>query len=172
MKVLIVSDIHGNFINMKKVIQNDSSFDKLLILGDILSGPSREGYDPKQLALFLNLFKDKIISVNGNCDFSNELLEFSNKHSFLTIPIDDKIFFMTHGHIYNFRRLPDLDYDVFLQGHTHVPVMDVVDGKIYLNPGSITLPRGNSKKSYILYDNGEFQLKDLEENKILKRIKS
>ena len=31
MKVLIVSDIHGNFECMKKVIQNDSSFDKLLI---------------------------------------------------------------------------------------------------------------------------------------------
>ncbi len=170
MKILIVSDIHGNFQNMKKVIQNDSSFDKIFILGDILSGPSIEGYDPHQLASFLNIYKDKIVAVQGNCDFSNELLDIFNEKYFLTIPVDGKLFFLTHGHVYNFRKLPDMDYDVFLQGHTHVPVMDIVSDKIYLNPGSITLPRGNSKKSYILYDNGEFQLKSVEENKILKKI--
>ena len=56
MRVLIVSDIHGNFDNMRKVIENNPSFDKLLLLGDILVGPNTYGYNPEQLALFLNIF--------------------------------------------------------------------------------------------------------------------
>ena len=172
MKVLIVSDIHGNFKNMKKVIQNNSSFDRLLILGDILSGPSIDGYDPKQLALFLNLYKDKIISVRGNCDnFHMDTLDFFVDKSFLTLSIDSKLFFLTHGHLYNPTHLPDLPFDVFLSGHTHVPMMEKVDGRLFLNPGSITSPRGGSLKSYIFYEEGEFFLKDVDENKVLKKLR-
>ena len=101
MKVLIVSDIHGNFDNMKKVIQNNSSFDKMLILGDILSGYNRDGYNPIQLASFLNIYKDKIIAVRGNCDFDSSELEFPVDKYYITVPIDDKLFLLTHGHRYN-----------------------------------------------------------------------
>ena len=171
MKVLIVSDIHGNFSNMRKVIENDSSFDLLFLLGDILSGPDILGYDPKQLALFLNLYNDKIIYVRGNCDnYHMEELEFFLDKSFLTISIDNKVFFLTHGHLYHRYEVPDVSFDVFIQGHTHIPVMEFYSGKLYLNPGSITLPRGGSHKSYFVYQDGVFYLKDLEENKVIKKI--
>ena len=55
MKILIVSDIHGNYNNMKKVLQNDSSFDYLFLLGDLLSGPDITGYNPEKLANLLNI---------------------------------------------------------------------------------------------------------------------
>ena len=100
MKVLIVSDIHGNFECMKKVIENDSSFDKLLILGDILYGPNLSGYNPEQLAMFLNLFKDKIIAVRGNCDSTVDILNFPVGATYLLIPIDGKNILMTHGNYY------------------------------------------------------------------------
>lgn len=172
MRVLIVSDIHGNFSNMKKVMQDVGSVDRILILGDVLSGYGGEGYNPEQLALFLNLYSDKIIYVKGNCDnYNMDLLKSYVDKSFITVSIDKKLFFMTHGHIYNRYNLPSCDYDVFLQGHTHVPMMDIEDNVLYLNPGSITNPRNGSRKSYILYEDGYFNLVSLDDNTIIKKLK-
>ena len=170
MRVLIVSDIHGSFECMKKVIQNDSSFDRLLLLGDILSGPHRDGYSPDQLALFLNLYKDKILAVKGNCDYDVSSLEFPVDKAYLLIPIDGMKVLMTHGHWYYPSSPPDVDFDVFLSGHSHTSSMKREGDKLFLNPGSISNPRGGVK-SYILYEDGEFQLKSVEENKVLRKIK-
>jgi predicted phosphodiesterase len=41
------------------------------------------------------------------------------------------------------------------------------DGNVYINPGSVTLPRENSPKSYILYSDGTFTIKDLDSNPFL-----
>lgn len=170
MKVLIVSDIHGNFSSMKKVIEDNPSFDYLLLLGDILAGPYIEGYNPEELANLLNQYKNKIITVKGNCDYDTELLEFSVDKLYITVPIDNKLFLMTHGHYYNSSSLPDVPFDVLLTGHSHIPLLVKENNKLYVNPGSITLPRGDSVKSYIYYDNGSFMLKDLEKNKNIKKI--
>ncbi len=58
---------------------------------------------------------------------------------------------------------------IYIQGHTHIPKMEVIDGKLYLNPGSLSFPRGMSKKSYIVYQNGVFYLKELDINKVIKK---
>ncbi len=173
MKILIVSDVHGNYFNMKKVFENEPTFDCIFLLGDILSGPYIEGYDPDRLAELLNLYSNKIFYVRGNCDVSRmDLLDFYMERDYMYLPIDKKIFFLTHGHLYNEYHLPDMDdkIDVYMQGHTHIPVMREERGIIYLNPGSITLPKGNSDKSYIVYEDGLFFLKDLEENTVIKKI--
>ena len=168
MKALIVSDIHGNYLNMKKVLDDNPSFDYLLLLGDILSGPYLEGYDPEKLANLLNQYKQKIIAVRGNCDWDVSDLDFSVDNYYIIVPVDGKLFLMTHGHYYNRYSLPNVEFDVLLNGHTHVPVMDKSD-KLYLNPGSITLPRGGSIKSYIYYEDGVFYLMDLRENIVIKK---
>ena len=94
-----------------------------------------------------------------------DLLDFYMEKDYLFLPFDHKNFFLTHGHIYNEYHVPDaLEYDVYIQGHTHIPVMREESNKIILNPGSITLPKGMSSKSYLIYQEGEFQLKDLEKN--------
>ena len=167
MKVLIVSDIHGGYQNMKKVIDDNPEFDLLLILGDILFGGSQSS----EVANLLNKYSSKIISVFGNCDSftDNSLLDFFDEKLYVTVPVDHKLFFITHGHIYNKYNVPDIPYDVYIQGHTHVPVMEYGD-KLYLNPGSITRPRGMSEKSYILYQDGEFLLKKVDTNEIIKKI--
>ena len=173
MKILIVSDVHGNYLNMKKVLENESSFDYFFLLGDVLSGPDIEGYDPVKLAELLNEYSNKIFYVRGNCDHSRmDLLDFYMERDYMYLPLDKKIFFLTHGHLYNEYHLPDIEMDinVYMQGHTHIPVMREERGIIYLNPGSITLPRGMSEKSYIIYCDGEFFLKDLENNTIIKKI--
>ena len=173
MKILIVSDIHGNYLNMKKVLDNEVNFDYMFLLGDILYGPDIEGYDPDKLAELLNTYSNKIFYVRGNCDVSRmELLDFYIDKDFMFIPLDNINFFLTHGHMYTEYHMPplDMDYDVYMQGHTHIPVMKENNNKIYLNPGSITLPKGFSKKSYIIYQDKKFYLKDLEYNNIIKEI--
>lgn len=172
MRILIVADIHGNFDNMKKVIQNNPSFDYLLLVGDILAGPMIDGYNPEKLADFLNVYKDKIIAVKGNCDYEydTKLLNFNVDKLYLTLSMDDKQFLITHGHYYNRNHLPDEEYDILIMGHTHVPVLERDNRKIIINPGSITLPRKGSTKSYVLYEDWVFSLKDLDENKVIERI--
>ena len=173
MKVLIVSDIHGHYFNMKKVLDDNPSFDYLFLLGDVLNGPSyMQGYDPEELTLLLNKISRKIFYVQGNCDrYSMEELDCFDERDFLTIPVDKKYFFITHGHRYSRNYLPDeLPFDVFIQGHTHIPMMERVRDKIFLNPGSISLPRGGSDASYIFYEDGVFTLKSVEKNRIIKKI--
>ena len=166
MKVLIVSDIHGGYNNMKKVLEDNPEFDLLLILGDILYGSS----ESSNLVDLLNNYTSKIISVCGNCDSftDNSGLNFFDDKLYATVPIDGKLAFITHGHIYNKYNMPVLPYDIYIQGHTHIPIMDYGD-KLYLNPGSITRPRGIGQKSYIFYENGVFYLKGVDDNSIIKK---
>ena len=168
MKVLIISDIHGSFNDLKEVLEKETSFDRIVILGDILNGPvNRESKE--KVANLLNVFKDRIISVSGNNDgYLNELLEFDNSKYYNLINIDNRIWFLTHGHIYNRYNMPDINYDIYLQGHRHVPLMSIENDKIYLNPGSISLPRQGTK-TYMYYEDNIFYLKTIE-GKIIQKI--
>ena len=167
MKVLIVSDIHGGYDNIRKVLDDNPNFDLLLILGDILYG----GNNSEKIAKLLNQYSSKIISVCGNCDSytNNSCLNFFDDKLFVTVPVDHKLLFITHGHVYNKYNTLNFPYDVYIQGHTHVPMMEYSD-KLYLNPGSVTRPRGGSDKSYIFYEDGEFFLKSVDYNEVIKVI--
>ena len=167
MKVLIVSDIHGGYNNLLKVINDNKDFDLLLILGDILSGYSDFNFE---LIDLLNSYNTKIIAVRGNCDRDVEKLDFSMDNEYIMTSIDNKIFFLTHGHLYDRHSNLNIDYDVYIQGHTHVPVMLEENNILYLNPGSVTLPRGGSIKSYILYEDNIFYLKSVDDNTIIKEV--
>ena len=143
MKVLIVSDIHGGYDNLLKVINDNKGFNYLLILGDILSS-----YSGEELINLLNSYNTKIIAVRGNCDNMNiEKLDFSLENYFVVTPIDNKLFFLTHGHLYEVKHDRSLSVlkregrkcsaDVILFGHTHEPYYEVNNGIILLNPGTI-----------------------------------
>ena len=171
MKILIVSDIHGNYLNMKKVLDDNKEFDMMFLLGDILSGPDIEGYNPSMLAELLNKFSNKIFYVRGNCDnYNMDLLDFYMEKDKMIIPIDNHLFFLTHGNLYHPYDLIDDEFDIFLSGHTHIPVLSKEKNKYYVNPGSITLPRGESNKSYAIYKDGIISLIDLDNNKVIKNI--
>lgn len=165
MKAIIVSDIHGEFDNLKGIIKSNPDFDYLICCGDFLSY-GRSSSDDVEI---LNENNKKIIAVGGNCDhFREGLFDFS-LNDYVVFPLDGKIVFLTHGHRYNRYSHPTIDFDVYIQGHTHVPLMEKEDDKLYLNPGSISYPRSGSDKTYIVYDNDVFYLKSLD-NKIIKSI--
>ena len=70
---------------------------------------------------------------------------------------------LTHGHHQNPQNLPPLPQgSIFLYGHTHVKFDQVVDGIRCLNPGSVSIPKDGSH-SYLIYENGNFSFRILEE---------
>ena len=160
MKYLIASDIHGAASWCKRLL--DAAFieraDRIILLGDLLyhgpRNPLPESYNPPSVISMLNSIKSKILCVRGNCDSE----------------VDQKgIVFITHGHKYNSQDLPMLKKgDILLCGHTHIPACEVFDTHIYLNPGSVSLPKENSPHGYMIFENSSVIWKDLSDLKTYK----
>ena len=149
--------------------------DKLILLGDLLyHGPKNnltEDYNTMQVAQLLNSIKKNIICVRGNCDaeVDQSILEFPISADFFNLYINDRLIFLTHGHIYNKNHLPILnDGDIIIHGHTHIPAIEKINNIIYMNPGSVSLPRGNSVNSFMLYHDNLFEIKDFNDNIIMR----
>ena len=164
MKILVISDIHGakdSALKVKELMER-SSFDKIFCLGDInYHGPRNplpHSYEPKEVIPILNSFKDKIIAVKGNCDadVDDMMYDFDLKEYLKAIPFNDQKIFLSHGHVYNEDNLPALKKgDIFMYGHTHIPVIKYENGYYIFNPGSLTLPKGGHERTYgVLDDNG------------------
>ncbi|MBQ7746206.1 MAG: phosphodiesterase, partial [Spirochaetia bacterium] len=50
-----------------------------------------------------------------------------------------------------------------LHGHTHIPAWEQFgDDNLYLNPGSISIPKNGSAHSCMILENGTFQWKTLD----------
>lgn len=166
MKILIASDLHGSAEYCRQLLEafKRENADKMLLLGDILyHGPRNElpeGYLPISVTVQLDAFKDKIICVQGNCDAEIDtcFLTFPVVPSFGLICVDGLDIYFAHGH----QAVPLLKKgDIYLTGHTHVPVNEIVDGYYHLNPGSVSLPKEDSKRGYIIYEDRKFVFKDL-----------
>ena len=124
-----------------------------------------KNYEPKKVIRMLNGVKDKIICVRGNCEAEVDqmVLEFPVLSESLLMFLDNRLIFATHGHIYNKDKLPALQPgDVFLQGHTHIPVLSKIGDNFFMNPGSVSIPKENSEHSYMIYENQSFTLKNLD----------
>ena len=69
--------------------------------------------------------------------------------------MEDRLIYVTHGHKYNMDSLPPLQAgDILLHGHTHIPSWtEFGENNLYLNPGSVSIPKNDSYNSYMLLDN-------------------
>lgn len=139
MKIMVVSDTHGNYLEPSRILENTSA-DMLIHLGDDIND-----------ALTLGLIVDiPVIKVPGNCDHGarepRELLE----------SISGRIFFITHGDAYRVKigldrlveKAKKVNASVALFGHTHRPLIQKQDGVLLINPG--TLMAGSDSKSYAM----------------------
>lgn len=175
MKILIASDIHGSAYYCRKLVEvfKKENAERLLLLGDILyHGPRNDlpkEYAPKAVISLLNPLKDKIFSVRGNCDTEVDqmVLEFPILADYCILPVGERLIYATHGHIYNETKLPPLQKgDILLNGHTHIPKCTNHENYVYINSGSVSIPKENSPHSYITLENGIFKWKDLENGNI------
>ena len=173
MKYLIASDIHGSAFYCEQLLEayEREGADRLLLLGDVLyHGPRNDlpkEYAPKKVITMLNNMKQEIICVRGNCDTEVDqmVLEFPIMAEYALISNGKRMIFATHGHKMNKDNPPMLKQgDILLNGHFHVPACEEVGDYIYMNPGSVSIPKENSAHSYMIMEDNLFVWKDLEGN--------
>ncbi len=176
MKFMFASDLHGSSIYCEKMfeIYRKENAEKLILLGDLLyHGPRNdlpEGYAPKEVIKMLNDNKKELLCVRGNCEAEVDqmVLEFPVLADYMIMYLEGRMAFITHGHKYNVENLPPMNEgDLLIHGHTHVLTAEEINGIVYINPGSMTIPKNGNKHSYMIYEDGVFTIKDLEGNQIL-----
>ncbi|MFK2824552.1 metallophosphoesterase [Bacillus sp. B190/17] len=148
MKVLVVSDSHG-WSEMLTELKDryEGEVNALIHCGDSeldADDPAIQGY----------------VVVRGNCDTEDEFPYD------IVEGVEGRRMFITHGHRYNVKMsLMKLSYkaqeygaDFVFFGHTHMLGTEKIDGTIFLNPGSITMPRGSHEKTYSLVEADDGQV--------------
>lgn len=151
MKIIVVSDTHGRTEALENLLAREDvrKADWLVHCGDI-------GDDERWLR---NAFAGAVSIVAGNCDY------FTDLPKELTVEREGRRFLITHGHRYLSGGISRLWYrakeeacDVVLFGHTHMPLVAEEDGVLFVNPGSVALPRqADRRRTYavINVENGK-----------------
>lgn len=173
MKVLIASDIHGSYYYAKKVKEafEREKADLLVLLGDIYyhgpRNPFPEEYAPMKVADLLNSMKEKLLVIKGNCDSEvDQMISQFDFVEFSQILVDGIKVSLTHGHKFNKENMPLNAGDLLCYGHFHTGFITNVGDVVVANAGSVSLPKDNTKSSYLTLDKGLLCLKDIEGNLI------
>lgn len=168
MKLLIISDIHGSSYYAKMIpkIFKLEKADEMIILGDLYyhgpRNPLPKDYSPMNVCNILNSIKEKLKVVRGNCDaLVDETISDFNFHDHLILNINNQRIYFTHGDKYNQDVLPDEKFDIMFYGHFHTGFIRKKNNLIFANPGSISLPKNNTRHSYIIMDSEKITLKDI-----------
>lgn len=140
-KVLIVSDSHGLTKELEVLRQRHlHEVDVMIHCGDSQLMPDEEpitGY----------------LTVMGNCDFEGYPLETMTE-------VSNRKIFITHGHRYSVKtsllnlkyKAEELGANIVCFGHSHVLGAEIIGGILFLNPGSIRLPRERMEKTYMILE--------------------
>ena len=145
MKILIVSDTHGQEKNLEEVLKKEEPIDALIHLGDLEGGED-----------FISTHvKCPVYLVSGNNDF------------FCSLPREREItlgkykVLITHGHYYYISMGTEMlkeeararNFDIAMFGHTHRPYLEQELDVTVLNPGSMSYPRQEGRKpSYMVME--------------------
>ena len=183
MRYLVLSDIHGGSEELKQALRFFQIFncDFLILLGDLLNhGPRNKlpaSYDPMNVGNLLNQFKEKIISIRGNCDSEVDGMVFdfpcNAAYGYLVVSTSRGIkkIFLTHGHLHKIETKEQIsklglnEGDIVLSGHTHVSgIFFKESGVININPGSISIPKGGTQKGFALISENAIELYNLDGN--------
>lgn len=132
MKVLVVSDSHGNETYLYTAIHENLDADVIIHLGD-------GERDMEVLKDLPSAQWKKIYQVAGNCDLASQL------PTTLFETIGGYRFYITHGHIQRVKLglealawdAKEHDRQVVLFGHTHRQYFSEENGIYLFNPGSI-----------------------------------
>ena len=171
MKLMFASDIHGSALYAKQLLarMEEEAPQRLVLLGDLLyHGPRNglpDGYAPKEVAALLNAVRPRPVCVRGNCEAEVDqmVLEFPVLADYCLIPAGKRMLYVTHGHVWTEDRPPRLSPgDILLTGHTHIPKCADHGSYVYLNPGSVSIPKDGSWHGYMIWEETGFVWKDLD----------
>ena len=146
-----IKEVFQKVVDLNTVldIYNKEKCNKLIILGDLFN----YGIDLNRDDIInrLNIMKNNIIAVSGNCDNNIRDILFDMPYS-IEIKINNKNALLTHGHLYSREYLLDSNQDIIISGHTHIPLIEKINNKLFLNPGSISKSR-NGENTFMIIDN-------------------
>ena len=128
---------------------------KILVFSDTHGNPGA----------MLNAVKERIMCVRGNCEAEVDqmVLDFPVLADYAVIDLGKSAIYATHGHVYNESNVPPLcKGDILLNGHTHIPKCTEYETYVYMNPGSVSIPKEGSVRSYMTLENGHFLWKKLD----------
>lgn len=171
MRMMIASDIHGSAKYCRKLLESyeKEKAGRLLLLGDLLyHGPRNdlpEEYEPKQVIEMLNAYRDALFCVRGNCEAEVDqmVFRFPVLAEYALMPLGDRMVFITHGHVFNKEHLPPMKAgDILLHGHTHIPACEACGPYMYMNPGSVSIPKNGTPHSYMMMEGETFTWKTLD----------
>lgn len=131
MKVIVISDTHGNFPLALRACEYVEPIDAVIHLGD-----GDCGNDVDLLAQFLSV---DVIRVAGNCDPG------SNAPREILWECNGKRLLLTHGDRYGVKngmgrleqRGIETGADAVLFGHTHCATITTLSGMLFVNPGTL-----------------------------------
>ncbi|MGG1397787.1 metallophosphoesterase [Bacillus salipaludis] len=140
-KILIVSDSHG--MTKELEILRDRHMKDVDLM--IHCGDSQLMPDHQAISGF--------VTVLGNCDFGGYPLEVIEE-------VSGRKIFVTHGHKYSVKsslmnikyKAQEVGADIVCFGHSHILGAEVIGGTLFLNPGSLRLPRERFEKTYVILD--------------------
>ncbi|CAM3944884.1 metallophosphoesterase [Mesobacillus thioparans] len=141
-KVLIVSDSHGSTEMLEGIErQHGEDVDLMIHCGD-------SELSEKDPAIV------NFRSVKGNCDF------YGNYPDEEIHVLNGRKILVTHGHLYSVKstlvnlyyKAKEMQADIVCFGHSHILGAEMVDDVIFINPGSVRLPRGRDEKTYTILE--------------------
>jgi len=129
MRILVVSDSHGNTRRLLKAVEDNEDISMMIYLGD----------GERDLETIKPFLKAPLVAVSGNCDMYSSLPDCE------IVDIGGKRLFCTHGYKEKVKYGDELlrhtarlrNADIALYGHTHVPVNIYDDGLFVFNPGAL-----------------------------------
>ncbi|MFB5662912.1 metallophosphoesterase family protein [Alteribacillus sp. HJP-4] len=138
MKCLILSDSHGSQQELQEVIDRHiDEMDAVFHCGD------------SELRASSPVWKGAFV-VEGNCDIPGEFQEY------LTKEVKGINVMVTHGHLYNVKmtnvplsyKAEEEEAAIACFGHSHIAEAFQENKVIFINPGSLLLPRGRREQTY------------------------
>ena len=141
MRILVTSDTHGDWDNLRRAIMAQPSAQVAIHLGD----------GEEDMSRLRHSFPEKtFLQVGGNSDWGSSLPS-QGEYDAEGVKI-----FYTHGHLYAVKTTDekvisagrDRGAKIVLYGHTHIPREDYVDGIYVMNPGRL----GGWEPSYGVID--------------------
>ncbi len=176
MNILVLSDIHGALKPLHDILAYAGlkSFDTVLFVGDFLNpgprNPITPSYNPTQVADQINAITLPKLAVRGNCDSEVDqmLIHLPLMNDYLYLKTPRKNILVTHGHLHP-EQLPEA-FDIQISGHTHIPLIAREKDRLFLNPGSIALPKGGFPPSFGELTDTDFTIRNAESFQVLMQV--
>ncbi len=148
MRIIVISDTHGAYDRLYKIVMNNFKADAFIHLGDCVDECIKLIRDFPEIA-------QRFYFVKGNCDYGSnapilKIIDIAPGHRI----------FAAHGHRYGVKydteaivsAAKENSCDIALFGHTHARLCTYENGIHIMNPGSASQPRDGKPASYGFID--------------------